>query len=285
MVPVSEKWFTGGKRYSPNRLAASGFSCFLEGPGRGIPARPPGAPPSPSPRENTVTAVFAHRGCTEGGLGENTVEAFAEARRLGADGVELDVRLTKDGALAVHHDAEIPGVGVIPELGVAELPGSVPLLADVLAVCDGMTVNVEIKNAPADPGWDATELVAALTAEAIDAAGWTDRVVVSSFQPATLRAVQAADERLALGALWGVAADPGRGLAEAAAAGFRAVHPFVLAVTPDLVEQAHILGLAVNTWTVNGPDDLRRMVELGVDTVITDVLRLALAVAAGAGET
>jgi glycerophosphoryl diester phosphodiesterase len=284
MVPVSEKWFTGGKRYSPNRLAASGFSCFLAGPGRGIPARRPGAPPSPAPRENTVTAVFAHRGCTEGGLGENTVAAFAEARRLGADGVELDVRLTKDGALAVHHDAEIPGVGVIPELGVAELPGSVPLLADVLAVCDGMTVNVEIKNAPADPGWDPTELVAALTAEAIDAAGWTDRVLVSSFQPATLRAVQAADERLALGALWGVAADPGRGLAEAAAAGFGAVHPFVLAVTPDLVAQAHTLGLAVNTWTVNGPEDLRRMVELGVDTVITDVLGLALAVAAGGGQ-
>src|ERR1700735_4784421 len=163
-----------------------------------------------------MTAVFAHRGCTEG-FTENTIDAFAEARRLGADGVELDVRLTKDGALAIHHDAELPGVGVIPELGAAELPGYVPLLADVLAVCDGMTVNVEIKNAPADPGWDAGEVVAALTAEAIDLAGWTDRVIVSSFQAATLRAVQAADERLALGALWGFGADPGRGLEEAVA--------------------------------------------------------------------
>ncbi len=234
--------------------------------------------------ERPVTAIFAHRGCTEGGIRENTVAAFAEARRLGADGVELDVHLTKDGALAVHHDAEVPGVGVIPQLGVAELPDYVPLLADVLAVCDGMTVNVEIKNAPADPGWDAAELVAALTAEAIDAAGWTDGVIVSSFQPATLRAVQAADERLALGALWGVGADPGPGLEEAAAEGFKAVHPFVLAVTPELVERAHALGLAVNTWTVNGPHDLRAMVELGVDTVITDVLRQALAIAAGREE-
>jgi glycerophosphoryl diester phosphodiesterase len=207
------------------------------------------------------------------------VEAFAEARRVGADGVELDVRLTKDGALAIHHDAELPGVGIIPELGVAELPGYVPLLTDVLAVCDGMTVNVEIKNAPADPGWDPAELVAVLTAETIEAAGWADRVIVSSFQPATLQAVQVADERLALGALWGFGADPGRGLEEAAAAGFRAVHPFVLAVTPELVERAHALGLAVNTWTVNGPGDLRAMVELGVDTVITDVLSQALAIA------
>jgi glycerophosphoryl diester phosphodiesterase len=155
----------------------------------------------------------------------------------------------------------------------------VPLLADVLAVCDGMTVNVEIKNAPADPGWDPAELVAAVTAETVEAAGWTERVIVSSFQPATLHAVQAADERLALGALWGFGADPERGLEAAAAAGFRAVHPFVLAVTPELVGRAHALGLAVNTWTVNGPDQLRSMVQLGVDTVITDVLSQALAIA------
>ena len=106
-------------------------------------------------------------------------------------------------------------------------------------------------------------------------------MIVSSFQPATLRAVQAADERLALGALWGVGADSGGGLEEAAAEGFKAIHPFVLAVTPQLVEQAHALGLAVNTWTVNGPHDLRAMVELGVDTVITDVLAQAMAIAAG----
>src|SRR5271157_3260826 len=106
-----------------------------------------------------MTAVFAHRGCTEG-FTENTLDAFSEARRLGADGVELDVRLTKDGALAVHHDAEIPGVGVVPDLGVSDLPPHVALLADVLAVCEGMTVNVEIKNAPQDPGWDPGEVVA-----------------------------------------------------------------------------------------------------------------------------
>jgi hypothetical protein len=156
-----------------------------------------------------VTAVFAHRGCTEG-FTENTIDAFAEARRLGADGVELDVRLTADGALAIHHDAEIPGLGSIAKLEVADLPAHVPLLADVLAVCEGMVVNVEIKNAPQDPGWDAGEAVAALTAAAIEEAGWTSRVIVSSFQMATLRAVQAADGRLALGALWG--AGGGRGV-------------------------------------------------------------------------
>jgi glycerophosphoryl diester phosphodiesterase len=225
-----------------------------------------------------VTSVIAHRGCTEG-CTENTLEAFAEARRRGADGVELDVRLTADAALAVHHDAEVDGLGPICDLRVAELPGHIPLLADALAACDGMVVNVEIKNAPQDPGWDESEAVAALTATTIDDAGWTDRVIVSSFQPATLLAVQAADGRLPLGALWGWAVDPVRALAEAAESGFRAVHPFVTLVTADLVDRAHAAGLAVNVWTVNAPGDLEAMVALGVDAVITDRIGDALAAA------
>jgi len=203
-----------------------------------------------------------------------------EARRLGADGVELDVRLTADGALAVHHDAEIPGRGPIASLVVADLPAHVPLLADVLAVCDGILVNVEIKNAPQDPGHDPTEAVAALTAAAIEEAGWTGRVLVSSFQPSTLRAVRAAaDGRLALGALWGFDVRPEAAVAEAVTDGFRAVHPFVSFVTADLVERAHDAGLAVNVWTVNSDDDLRAMVALEVDAVITDRLRAAMAAA------
>lgn len=228
-----------------------------------------------------MTAVFAHRGCTDG-FTENTIDAFVEAKRLGADGVELDVRLTADGALAVHHDAEVPGRGVVGELTVADLPPSVPLLGDVLAACEGMVVNVEIKNAPHDPGFDPTEAVAASTAAAIAESGWTERVIVSSFQVATLRAVQAADGRLALGALWGFGDDPDTAMAEAAAAGFRAVHPFVSFVTPTVVEGAHDLGLAVNVWTVNNPDDLRAMVAMGVDAVITDRLPEALEAAGGA---
>ena len=212
---------------------------------------------------------------------ENTLDAFAEARRLGADGVELDVRLTADGALAVHHDADVPGLGPICELGVSDLPASVPLLADALASCDGMVVNVEIKNAPQDPGWDPGEAVAALAAEAIEESGWTERVIVSSFQPSTLRAVQAADGRLVLGALWGWTVEPVGAVAETVAAGFGAVHPFVSSVTPALVDQVHEASLSLNVWTVNSPDDLRAMVDLGVDAVITDRLVEALEVARG----
>ena len=115
----------------------------------------------------------------------------------------------------------------------ADLPAHVPLLADVLAVCEGMVVNVEIKNAPQDPGWDPGEAVAALTAAAIDEAGLDrpgHRVVVPV--PPRCWPSRRPTARLALGALWGFATDPGPALAEAAEAGFRAVHPFVTSVDP-----------------------------------------------------
>jgi len=86
-------------------------------------------------------AIQAHRGSPDPirGIAENNLEAFARARQLGADGFELDVRLTADGALAVHHDAGIPGVGEVAELEVHDLPDQVPLLPTVLAVCTGLT--------------------------------------------------------------------------------------------------------------------------------------------------
>ena len=222
-------------------------------------------------KEPSITAVFAHRGCTEGFL-ENTLEAFAEAKRLGADGVELDVRLTSDGALAIHHDPLIDGLGPVAGLTVPELPDHVPLLADALAVCEGMVVNVEIKNDPGEPGHDPRETVAAVTAAAIAEAGWTDRVIVSSFQASTLRAVQAADSRLPLGILWPFLTDIEAGLARAAEEGWSAVHPFVTEAGPELVKRAQGAGLSVNVWTVNARRDLSALVQLGVDAIITDQL-------------
>jgi glycerophosphoryl diester phosphodiesterase len=231
-------------------------------------------------KEVSMTAVFAHRGRTDGFV-ENTLEAFAEAKRLGADGVELDVRLTSDGALAVHHDPLIDGLGPVAGLTVPDLPGHVPLLADALAVCEGMVVNVEIKNDPAQPGHDPAETVAAVTAAAIAEAGWTDRVIVSSFQASTLRAVQAADGRLPLGILWPFLTDMEAGLAQAVAEGWSAVHPFVTEAGPELVERAQGAGLSVNVWTVNARHDLAALVQLGVEAIITDHLVEALSIARG----
>jgi glycerophosphoryl diester phosphodiesterase len=106
-------------------------------------------------------------------------------------------------------------------------------------------------------------------------------VIVSSFQVSTLRAVQVADGRLPLGVLWPFLTDVDAALAEAVGDGFRAVHPFVTEVGGDLVQRAHEAGLEVNAWTVNAPHDLSAFVALGVDTVITDNLAEAIAIARG----
>ncbi len=227
-----------------------------------------------------MTSVWAHRGCTEPAA-ENTVEAFLEAARLGADGVELDVRRSADAALVVHHDAAIPGVGPVCDTVVRDLPGQVPLLTAALAACEGLVVNIEIKNSPDEPGYDPDEEVARMVAELVADGDLFDRVIVSSFQTATLDAVRGADPRVPVGWLLGLAADVPDALECAAAAGYQALHPFVTQVGQALADRAEQLGLALNVWTVNADDDLRAVKALGVDAVITDRTAAALEIVRG----
>ncbi len=102
---------------------------------------------------------MAHRGASEDHPPGNTVEALAAAGLLGADWVELDVRLTADGALAVHHDPELPDGRRIIDLPAARLPVWVPLLGPALDATAGLGVNVEIK--PDCPDHQRAHLVAA----------------------------------------------------------------------------------------------------------------------------
>src|SRR5271169_3447547 len=176
-----------------------------------------------------MISVLAHRGSTQRHT-ENTLEAFLEARRLGADGIELDVRRSADGALVVHHDAELADGRLLHQVEVADLPHHVPLLGAVLEASPGMVVNVEIKNVPGDPGYDPEQAIAGLVAAAVHDAGWTEGIIVSSFQPDTLDAVRASDPRLPLGWLLGFAEEPGALVEEAVRRSFRALHPFVTAV-------------------------------------------------------
>lgn len=227
-----------------------------------------------------MSLVYGHRGCTEGFV-ENTIEAFVEARRLGADGVEFDVRRSADGALVIHHDADVAGVGMIHEHPVADLPAEVPLLAATVAACAGMAMNVEIKNLPGDPGYDPTHALARAVAAELVEQGRVEGVVVSSFDAATIEAVRAAEPALAVGWLLGRLADPDRALERAVERGYQAIHPNFVTVSADLVARCHEAGVAVNVWTPNAEHELRAMFEAGADIVITDSLTAALAMAAG----
>jgi glycerophosphoryl diester phosphodiesterase len=225
-----------------------------------------------------MTAVQAHRGSPDeaAGVGENTLQAFMRSRRLGADGVELDVRLTRDGALAVHHDPVIPNLGPIFELAAGELPGSVPLLGDALEVCAGLIVNIEIKNLPGEPGYDPSERLARSVADLVVVRDLVPSVVVSSFWPETLDAVHRACPDVATGLLVAPWFDPGESIPAALSRSCTSLHLHLTLVDEALVARAHDLGLSVAAWTVNDRLEVAELSSIGVDTVITDDVVLAL---------
>jgi len=222
-----------------------------------------------------MTDIFAHRGYHRT-VTENTIEAFLEARRVGVDGVELDVRRTKDGALVVHHDEAVAGVGAISETTLHDLPDSVATLDEAMTALAGLQVNVEIKNSPGEAGYDPTGALAAQVVAALADGGWPG-VIISSFDLATCEAVRALDPELPVGWLVHWTMDTAEALERVAPLDLDAVHPYFARVEASHVARAHELGLAMNVWTVNEPDDIARMLALGVDTLITDCPEEALA--------
>jgi len=218
------------------------------------------------------TAVQAHRGSPDpaSGVRENTLDAFARARALGADGVELDVRLTSDGGLAVHHDPVVDGVGPIGELSAAQLPAHIPLLADALDVCTGMIVNIEIKNHPHEPGFDPADRAAGDVISLVEAMGRTGSVIVSSFWSGALSVVRSTGSHVSTGLLVVPSFDPLSSIQAAVDLGCAAVHLPVGLVDPATVAAAHDAELAVAVWTVANETVLARALAADVDTVITD---------------
>jgi glycerophosphoryl diester phosphodiesterase len=231
----------------------------------------------------SVPQVLAHRGA-RAAAPENTVEAFVRARELGADGVELDARRTADGGIVLSHDAVVEGVGVLAARTLDEIRQmrpAMPGLEEVLDVCEGMLVNIEIKNLAGDPDYDPDERVAVQVVELLARRGRRDRVLVSSFSLDAIDRVKRLDESIPTGFLTIVGFEPEEGAAIAAERGHQAIHPFVGSM-PDpfasrLVERAHALGVDVNVWTVNDADEMRRLAAAGVDAIITDVPDVARA--------
>ncbi|MBW3668067.1 MAG: glycerophosphodiester phosphodiesterase [Actinobacteria bacterium] len=229
-----------------------------------------------------MISVIAHRGASRA-FPENTVDAFAAAVRVGADGVELDVRRSADGALVVRHDPTLPDGRVVANTVVADLPDWLPLLDAALDACHGISVNIEIKNLPHEPGWDPTEAIAVDVARLAGdrpAAAQTGHISVSAFTLATIDAVRAAEPALPTGWLTLAGYDQLAAVETAADRGHAALHPHHHGVSAAVVDAAHDARLAVVTWTVDEPDRLRAMADMGVDAVITNVPDVALDVLA-----
>ncbi len=225
-----------------------------------------------------MATIFAHRGLHDSQR-ENTVDAFLAARAAGADGVELDVRRCRGGELVVHHDPSIAG-RALADTPYAELDDYVPTLAGALGACAGMVVNVEIKNSPADGAYyDATGDFARQVVDFLHLASWAQSCQVSCFDLATCRAVRAVDPAIYVGWLLAPGEDVAARLEAAVGAGLNALNPHYTGVDARLVAAAREARVELNVWTVNQPDDVKRMLVLGVDAVITDDPVGALALA------
>lgn len=224
-----------------------------------------------------MTIVIAHRGASVA-RPENTIEAFQEARRLGADMVELDARRTADGTIAVRHDPEIPGSGALITLHRHELTEEVPTLGAALDACVPMQVNVEIKNSPFEPDWDPDQHLAAAVVELVAARGARDAVLVSSFNLEAIDRCRGLDPAIATAWLTLAGWDQAAAVATCAERGHAAVHPHDPAVTPELIARAHDAGVAVNVWTVDDPARMAQLAEWGVDGICTNDPALLLRV-------
>ena len=225
-----------------------------------------------------MVRVIAHRGASAAAP-ENTIEAFRLARELGADWVELDARRTADGAVIVHHDADLADGRTIVDLLRSELPPSVCDLADALDACEGMSINIEIKNWPADPDFDETEAVARAVVALVQERSLHDRVLISCFHYPTIELVRSLDPtidtaflHLLIDRSWDALA------ADVAAAGHRALHPWDGLVGESLMRAATAHGLEVNVWTVDDPDRMAQLVALGVHGICTNLPDVARAV-------
>jgi glycerophosphoryl diester phosphodiesterase len=231
--------------------------------------RPPGARPF----------VLGHRGARHAAP-ENTLAAFELARTEGADGIELDVRLDRDGQVIVLHDPTLQRVTNGAELRHAEDLASrdwarldvgagerVPLLADVLdwAYSSEQRVNVELKSDVRNRG-----LLLRQVARVVQRAQ-LPRLIFSSFHPYF---VWWLGRRLPdLPRAWLVHKNQhllkyAPGLRRL---GANALHPEHVLATPQRIASVKSMNLLVNVWTVNDPARARELAQAGVDAIISDM--------------
>jgi glycerophosphoryl diester phosphodiesterase len=219
--------------------------------------------------------VFGHRGASAFAPG-NTLAAFTLAVEHGADGVELDVRASADGALMVHHDPAIPDLGPIAGLTFAAIRSGaphVPTLDEVVPVLGELLVDIEIKNDPSEPGFDPSHRTADAVAAWVERHGLADRVMVSSFHPGTVARMHRVAPAVPTGQLFAPGWVPERDMVLVAAAGHRWVLPHYGDVVDDaaaVVAVADRHGLGVIVWTVDDPEAITRLVAGGVAGIVSN---------------
>jgi glycerophosphoryl diester phosphodiesterase len=222
--------------------------------------------------------VIAHRGDTRAAQ-ENTMPAFESALRLGVDGIEMDLQLSRDGQVVIFHDDDLTRLagrpGSVGDFTVAELEriplsggGRIPTVETLFdLVRDRCLLNLEIKTRPRWHAFGSGRLERAVT-QVLKKFNLGESILISSFHPLPLWRMR----RLAPHLKRGVLFDSKYWLHRMAlpfTAPFSLNAPRSLA-TKGLVRSAHDAGRRVLVWTVNDENDMKQCLEAGVDGIITD---------------
>jgi glycerophosphoryl diester phosphodiesterase len=240
---------------------------------------------------------LAHRGASALAP-ENTIEAFQLAIEEGAGGLELDVHMTRDRQIVVIHDATVDrttnGSGAVSEMSLDELRGfdaghnfspdggptrpyrgrgvRVPTFEEVLEEFPGVPVNIEIK--AGTPGIE--EMVLGVLREA-DALGRalvvsTPHAIVKRFRKVSGGHVSTGASRWEIGVFYFASRLLLERLIRPAYDALQVPprHRGIPVVTPRFIRAAHARGVRVDVWTINQADEMRRLLDLGVDVIMTD---------------
>lgn len=234
--------------------------------------------------------VISHRGANLYAP-QNTLPAFKKALELGVDGFETDVHITKDGVPVICHnytvDATSNGKGEIASTTFERLRGLdfgsyfsprfkgtlIPTVDEFLSLVEKSDIklmNIELKS----PRTAESSIVSA-TLAAVKEHGLLDRLLISSFNPGLLIEAKRLEPACRTGFLY----SPDRKTALqmlrrpidfAKELGVDALHPHEVFTTGNFVRTAHNAGLFVNVWTVDRDRSIERMIEYGVDGIITN---------------
>lgn len=220
-----------------------------------------------------TAAAIAHRGEPVGHR-ENTLPAFAAAVALGADWVEIDLRRTRDGAIVVLHDqtlerlwglgASVGDVDLAEVVALGEGDVVIPTLADVLQAVP----------LPLMVDFTRREVVAGAL-EAVQSARALQRCLFVTGNVAALQQLRAASAEARIGLTWLEGPEPPLPLLHELRAEYW--NPMFGLLTAEGVDAVHQAGLRVSTWTVDSPEEMTRVLEAGVDAVVSN--RIAALVA------
>jgi glycerophosphoryl diester phosphodiesterase len=230
----------------------------------------------------SMTLIFAHRGYSAMNP-ENTMKAFQEAEKAGADGLELDVQMTKDGELVVIHDEKVDrttdGTGYVKDLTYQEIrkldaghkfknwfqKNQIPSLTEVLEwlTTNRLLCNIELKN-----GIFPYEGMEAKVIHLIRKYGLTDRIILSSFNHYSIVYCYRLAPEIETAPLLSECLYMPWVYAQSIQA--KAIHPKYSPIIDDLIVQSIANGVVVRPYTINKEAAMRRLFSIGCSAIITD---------------